>query len=76
MIHEMTAPYKFSPTVQALYLKHIMALRDSVAVMRRRHLQWMGETDNLEVREIHLRLANTLGQADSQYKDLIEALRK
>jgi hypothetical protein len=72
----MATPHKHSATVQALYLEHLILQREHLLLVRDRHLHWMDETDDPEIREIHQSLADLLEQVTSQYENLVAALQE
>jgi hypothetical protein len=69
-----TSP-KNSEAVQALHIEHLSIQRDHLLFVRERHLQWMGDAPDPEIRALHHRLADLLEQAEAQYENLIAALQ-
>lgn len=68
--------YKPSAVLQTLHIEHLSAQYDHLLLVRDRHLQWIGETDDIEIREIHHVLVSLLEQVASQYEHLIQELQK
>jgi len=69
-------PYKPSAVLQALHIEHLSAQHDHLLLVRDRHLQWLAETDNVEIREIHHILVDLLEQVTCQYEHLIQELQQ
>lgn len=73
----MTTPVRRkSETVRALHREHLVIQHDHLLFIRDRHLQWMSDTDDPEVRAIHHVLADLLEQAASQYENLLNMLQE
>ena len=68
--------YKLSETVQTLHLEHLQIQRDHLLFVRDRHLRWMAETEDGEVRQIHQDLVDLLDRIVDRYEELIVVLEE
>jgi hypothetical protein len=73
---DYTPAHKISATVQTLHIEHLIIQCEHLLFVRDRHLQWVSETNDLAIREMHDDISNVLDQLASQYELLIAALQK
>lgn len=69
-------PHKPLKSSQDLHIEHLAIQRDHLLLIRDRHLQWMGESDDLTVRTKHFEIAASIEKIASQYDSLIHLLQE
>ncbi len=65
----------YSPRLEDAKLESLQTQLDYLNLLRLRHQQWMGSTDDPDVKEFHLKIAKELEEVTASYGSLLNTLQ-
>jgi hypothetical protein len=69
----MSFPYQ--PNLQDEKIESLQTQYEYLNLVRLRHLQWMQDTDDPEIKQVHREIAERIEHITDRYSHMLEALR-